>query len=153
MRCGSSGRQDRVGIGRTVRGSELRAEPKVATTRRRCAPGTAADAEQLLAQARETGDRVVAGRRPGVNAAMRWTAQEHEPNRYVGVAGSGRLAALGFVERAHGWDLTLSVWDADGNLVRARHFAPDAIELALVELEFQGDEPAVLVHPSVHAFD
>lgn len=112
--------------------------------------------ERLASQARDTGERVVLDdprvRNDAANTAMRWSRADHEVGRYLGLAWSGRYAALGLLDDADEPRLVVSTWNQDGSLRRRLDFKRHDIELALIELEHQGDLPAVLVHPMVIDF-
>ncbi|MEM7288275.1 MAG: hypothetical protein AAF480_18150 [Actinomycetota bacterium] len=112
--------------------------------------------ERLGAQARDTGERVVLDdpkqRSDAANTAMRWSRADHQVGRYLGLAWSGRYAALGLLDDADEPRLVVTTWNPDGSLRRRLDFQRHDVELALIELEHQGDLPAVLLHPLVIDF-
>ncbi len=109
--------------------------------------------ERLAAEARESGERVVLvdpkQRNEAANTAMRWSRADHEVGRYLGLAWSGRYASLVAVVEPR---LAVTTWNPDGSLRRRLDFQRHDVELALIELEHQGDLPAVLLHPMVIDF-
>ena len=106
---------------------------------------------RLVALARRSGERIpllddtVA--QQAANAATLWAADDHPG--YLGLAWSGRYAALGVVDADNGPCLRVSVWTPTGTPCRRLDLPIDDLEVALIELEAQGDLPAVLIHPLV----
>lgn len=158
MRCGSRSvtrRGDGASILVTTSGRAL--AERWPRARRWCAMSAEPSVvERLASQARDTGERVVLDdprvRNDAANTAMRWSRADHEVGRYLGLAWSGRYAALGLLDDADEPRLVVSTWNQDGSLRRRLDFKRHDIELALIELEHQGDLPAVLVHPMVIDF-
>ena len=158
MHCGSRGtarRGDGVSTMVTERGRALVA--RWSRSVRSCAMSAERDlVSRLASTARNTGERVVLDdptlRNAAANAAMRWTQADHEVGRYLGLAWSGRYAALGLLDDADEPRLVVTTWNPDGSMGRRLDFQRHDVELALIELESQGDLPAVLVHPLVTDF-
>ncbi len=157
MRCGSKGmaRRGDGGPRQTTMGRAL-VERWPSVTRRCSMSGEPGLPERLAGQARSTGERVAIDdprqRNEATNAAMRWSRADHPAGRYLGLAWSGRYAALGLLDDADEPRLVVTVWDPDGSLCRRLDFQRHDVELALIELESQGDLPAVLLHPLVTDF-
>ena len=158
MRCGSRSMTRRGDGGSILVMTSGRAlAERWPRARRWCAmsaePGVV---ERLAMLARETGDRVVLAdpkqRNDAANTAMRWSQADHEVGRYLGLAWSGRYASLGLLDDGDEPRLVVTTWNPDGSLCRRLDFQRHDIELALIELEHQGDLPAVLVHPMVIDF-
>ena len=158
MRCGSRGMARRGDGGSILVMTSGRAlADRWPRARRWCAmnaePGVV---ERLAAAARSTGERVVLDdpkqRTEAANTAMRWNRADHEVGRYLGLAWSGRYTALGLLDDGDEPRLIVTTWNPDGSLSRRLDFKRHDIELALIELEHQGDLPAVLLHPLVIDF-
>lgn len=158
MRCGSRDTARRGGGGSILVMTSGRAlAERWPRDRRWCAmsaePGVV---DQLATLARETGDRVVLDdpkqRNEAANTAMRWSRADHAVGRYLGLAWSGRYATLGLLDDGDEPRLVVTTWNPDGSLCRRLDFQRHDVELALIELEHQGDLPAVLLHPMVIDF-
>lgn len=158
MRCGSRGMARRGDGASTLVMTAGRAlVERWPAPERRCAMAAERGlVDKLVAQARDTGERVAlddpSQRLDAANTAMRWSRSDHEVGRYLGLAWSGRYAALGLLNDADEPRLVVTSWNPDGSLCRRLDFQRHDVELALIELEHQGDLPAVLVHPLVLDF-